>query len=583
MKPYQAPPSPADLRNMILTVVLCTGLLFIWQTMYRQPPAVKQPVEQTTPTNTNGVIVPGAAMGEGSLDTVSRDALLQNGARVTINSPAVHGSIALKGLHFDDLTLVRHRQELDPNSPEVVLLAPADYKERYFAQVGWVASTAGQVTVPNDNSVWQASGNELTPEHPITLSWTSPENIVFSVIVGIDKDYLFTIKQAVDNHSPHTVSLMPYGLLNREKPLSDRFSGIVHSGPLGVFDNTLTEVNYKALKEEPKQKFENTKGWLGIADKYWLTAFIPAQDEMFTANFQDITQGAHSRVQVDYLGATTLVGTEQSVENTVHLFAGAKELSVLERYKKDLHAPLFDRALDFGSLYFITKPIFITLDYFYKLLGNFGLAILLFVILLKIALFPLSNKSYYSVAQMRNLQPQVEKLKAQYENDKLKLQQEMMLLWQREKVNPLSGCLPMLIQIPIFFSFYKMLLVTIEMRHAPFYGWIHDLSAKDPTNVFTLLGLVEWSPPAMLHIGLWPIIMAATMAIQQKLQPKPTDPVQAKVIGLLPYIFLVMFAAFPAGLLIYWAWNNVLSIAQQSVIMRLTSRKQAKKQAANDA
>lgn len=586
------PPNPSDMRNLMVAVVLCTGLLFAWQMLYANPreaarrAEVAQQAELTQQPIRDAqgdVILPtpagqGNATADGDISGLSRADLLKNSPRVKINTPAVHGSINLKGLRFDDLTLARHHVTVDETSPEVVLLTPAQNANRYFLQVGWLPATQGGVQVPDANTLWESDSNTLTPESPVTFNWTNPQGVTFMVHVSIDRNYLFSVRQEVRNGSGQAVSLMPYGLANRAVPKEgEQFTTLIHTGPIGVFDGTLTEVSYDDLKDDGKMTYSDAQGWVGIADKYWLTAFVPHKGQNFTSNLQHVSPRGHDRTQVDYLAAAQIVQPGERDQYTVHMFAGAKELDVLELYREQLELPLFDRALDFGVLYFLTKPIFIALDYFYGLLGNFGLAIMLFVVVLKLILFPLSSKSYRSMAQMRALQPEIEALRKRHEGDKMKMQQEVMALWQRERVNPVSGCLPMLIQIPIFFALYKMLLVTIEMRHAPFYGWIEDLSAPDPTNIFTLFGLFEWNPPAMLHIGLWPIIMCATMVLQQKLNPKPNDPIQAKVMGFLPYLFLVLFAGFPAGLVIYWAWNNSLGILQQWYIIKSFERSKAKK------
>lgn len=593
---HMTPPNPSDMRNMILTAVLCTGLLFIWQVLYVNPREEARRAVIAEQAQIQGQVIaadeddvvlprtPQSAAIEAEAQEVShlsRSEILETSPRVRISSSALHGSINLQGLRFDDLTLVRHRVSEEENSPEVVLLTPAQHASRYFAQIGWLpASQGGDVVLPDENSRWTANAQELTPKQPVTFSWKSNQNVEFRVHITLDENYMFSIRQEVVNNSGRDISLMTYGLINRAEPMEDSFSNILHRGPIGVFNGQLTEVPYEDLRDEQaKHSFNDAQGWLGMADKYWLTAFIPQQGENFTSTFQHVSPRGQNRTQVDFLAPVQTIASGNVADYALRIFAGAKELDVLETYRLQLGLPLFDRALDFGVLYFLTKPIFMSLDYFYGILGNFGLSIMLFVVILKLALFPLSNKSYRSMAQMRVLQPQIEKIRKQYEHDRVRMQQEVMAIWKRERVNPVSGCLPMLIQIPIFFALYKVLLVTIEMRHAPFYGWIDDLSAPDPTNIFTLFGLLEWNPPSILHIGLWPIIMAATMVLQQRLNPKPTDPIQAKVIGWLPYIFLVLFASFPAGLLIYWAWNNLLSIAQQAYITH-NYEKQKKRKAA---
>ncbi|MCH2547513.1 MAG: membrane protein insertase YidC [Alphaproteobacteria bacterium] len=585
---HTTPPNPSDMRNMIITALLCTGLLFVWQVLYVKPSeearmAVlkeqaqrQQEVVQTPqgdvilPTNMQAGQTNVAELATEDMSNYSREEMLAATPRITINSPALHGSINLRGLRFDDLTLVRHRVSVEEDSPEVVLLTPSQHASRYFAQGGWLPAVRGSdVKLPDEKSLWSADDSQLTPKNPVTLQWDNGQGVTFLVHITLDKDYLFSMRQEVINNSGKSIDIMPYGLINRSEPsASDRFGAILHSGPIGVFNGELTEVSYDDLRgDEQKQGFSDTHGWLGMADKYWLTAF------------QHVPPRGRARTQVDFLAKPITINSGAKAQYSLNLFAGAKELDVLEKYREQLNLPLFDRALDFGVLYFLTKPTFMALDYFYGLIGNFGLAIMLFVVMLKIVLFPLSNKSYRSMAQMRILQPKIDAARKRFGDDRMQMQKEVMAIWQREKVNPVSGCLPMLIQIPIFFALYKVLLVTIEMRHAPFYGWIADLSAPDPTNIFTLFGLFEWNPPSLMHIGLWPIIMAATMVLQQKFNPKPTDPMQAKVIGWLPYIFLVMFASFPAGLLIYWAWNNTLSIVQQMYIMRSFEKHKKRKEA----
>lgn len=586
MHNHTTPPNPADMRNLIIAVVLCTGLLFLWQEMYVAPQrqAEQQKIKTLEQAAQGDVAMPsGDGLSSAAEAAVlTRSQALEESGRVQINAPAVHGSINLKGLRLDDLTLVRHHLTPDETSPEVVLLSPAKTQARYFVQFGWLggAGTNG-VQLPDANTVWQADRDTLTAEAPVTFTWASPQGLTFSNTIALDENYLFTLTQRVTNNSGSDVQLLPYGLINRTQQTADRFSALIHTGPIAVVDGELVEESYGDVADDGKISFNNATSWLGMADKYWLTAFIPQEREAMAVNFQHIASGGDDRTQVDYLSQPVAVPAGGTVEDIRYLFAGAKELNVLERYEDNLNIALFDRALDFGVLYFLTYPIFKTLDFFYHLIGNFGLAIMLFVVLLKIVLFPLSNKSYHSMAQMRKLQPELENIKKRYGDDKMRQQQEIMKLWQKEKVNPMSGCLPILIQIPIFFALYKTLLVTIEMRHAPFYGWIHDLSVKDPTNIFTLFGLIPWNPPEFMHLGALPIIMCITMILQQKLNPKPTDPIQAKVMGLLPYLFLFLFASFPAGLLLYWAWNNVLSILQQWIILRRYERKEQRRSTAS--
>lgn len=611
MKQFQSHKSPEEMRNLIITVILCTALLMIWQVFYQQPKMKQesfarqqaQELQDARLAGQRGGSMPDsgdalptqAALADAirsgqntaELSALPRETLLAASSRVRINTPALHGSINLDGLRFDDLTLVRHRVEVDPNSPEVVLLTPSQMPTRYFMQVGWLADKGETVELPGNATRWQADRDTLTPEAPVTLNWTNPQGITFRVIVSVDRDYLFTLKQEVVNASGKPLNILPYGLINHAMPAAKDRATVIHQGPIAVLDDKLVEVNYTNLKSEEKESYADAKGWVGVADKYWLTAFMPPQNEAFNTKFHYVAPEGVERVQVDYLATKPQsIQPGQTGDYTLHIFAGAKELPVLDKYMKELNLPLFDRALDFGTLYFLTRPIFEMLDYFYGVLGNFGLAIMLMVVILKLVLYPLTNKSYRSMAQMRTLQPKMEKLKKEHGEDRVRMQQEMMKLYQQEKINPVSGCLPMIIQIPVFFALYKVLMVSIEMRHAPFYGWVQDLSAMDHTNLFTLFGLIPWSPPAIMHLGAWPIIMAITMFLQQKMNPKPADPVQAKVMGFLPLIFLVLFASFPAGLLIYWSWSNFIGIIQQWFINRSYEkhkRKKAAKRAALEA
>jgi YidC/Oxa1 family membrane protein insertase len=498
--------------------------------------------------------------------------------RLAIRSDKLHGSLALKGARFDNLTLAKYRAELDPASPEVALFAPSGDEKTYFAQVGWIA-VDGTTIAPDHHSIWRADRSELSPKEPVTLSWDNGQNIIYKIVVSMDEDYMFTLAQSVENKSGQAIKLAPYAFINRSYPRPKNHYGVLHEGPMGVMDGTLTEISYDELRDKTSKKFENASGWLGITDKYWLSALIPGESD-YQTNFSYYTKDGIDRFQVDYLGRSYDMQPGQSSQQTLRLFAGAKEIQVLDRYtagdaKQQIPPiPLFDRAVDFGILYFMTKPMFLTLNFFYALIGNFGVAIMMLTILVKLLMYPLANKSYHSMAQMRALQPEMAKLRERYADDSMAMNKEMMALYKREKVNPAAGCLPVLIQMPVFFALYKVLYVTIEMRHAPFFGWLKDLSVTDPSNIFTLFGLIPWNHPAWMHIGVLPILFCITMIIQMKQQPKPTDPVQAKMMAIMPYFFLYLFASFPAGLVVYWVWSNVLSIIQQHII---TKRHEAKK------
>lgn len=554
-------PGAPDIKNLLFALLFATVVMMGWQYFYEAPrQAEKQKQAQEA----------AFVKAEKNKEKLNAELVAEHksaaaaGPRITIESDRLHGSIALAGARIDTLTLAKYYETLDKNSPEVSLLRPSYEKEAYFVETG-VLADAG-VRVPNASTVWQADRTTLTPSTPVTLSWNNGAGLTFEKIIALDNRYMFTINTQVKNATGAPVKLYPYGLISRNYEDVSKHTYIMHEGPLGVANGVLSDVTYKELREDGASKYENATGWIGMTDKYWLTALIPAADMKFDAQFKHLKRRDADAYQVDLRGDAVEVAPGATAGFDMRLFAGAKEVKLLDKYRTEYDIPLFDRAVDFGSLYFLTKPIFLALNFFHGLLGNFGLAILLLTVCIKLILFPLANKSYTSMSQMKLLVPQMNELKDRYADDKMKMNQAVMELYKKEGVNPMSGCLPILIQIPIFFSLYKVLFVTIEMRHAPFYGWIHDLSAPDPTNLFTLFGLIPWSTPSWLHLGVLPIIMCLTMVAQQKLNPKPTDPVQAAVISYMPYIFLFLFAGFPAGLVIYWAWNNLLSIAQQAYI-----------------
>ncbi len=412
------------------------------------------------------------------------------------------------------------------------------------------------------------TAREIRPDQPVTLTWDNGENLRFSRTVAIDENYMFTITQRVENTGDEPVTLHPYGLISRWGTPPTLGFFILHEGPIGVLAGTLEEIDYDDLREDGPIELPSQGGWLGITDKYWLASLVPDQESELVANFRHYIAEGQDRYQVDYLRPAMTVPPGETIEVTDRLFAGAKEVGLLDFYANEYGIPLFDRAVDFGWFYFLTKPIFHILHFFYQLLGNYGLAILLLTLLVKLLFYPLANKSYRAMSKMKKLQPEMMRLREQFGDDKMRMNQELMALYKKEQVNPMSGCLPIVVQIPVFFALYKVLFVSIEMRHAPFFGWIQDLSAPDPTSLFNVFGLLPWDPPAFLMIGIWPLLMGATMLLQTKLNPQPADPIQAKVMMLLPLMFIFLFATFPAGLVIYWTWNNVLSISQQWVIMK---------------
>lgn len=559
-------PNENELKNQILAVGLAVLVLILWQYLSKPlvPPTTQQEVKQEALAPT----LPAAP--------IQREEAIVGSPRITIESDELSGSIALKGGKFDDLSLNKYRETVEKDSKQVTLLSPSTTEQGYFAQFGWLGKGT---TLPDNDTIWEADQSVLTPEKPVTLHWTNDEGVTFEQTIALDKDFLFTVTQRVKNTSNTALTLAPYGLINRAYDDTSKHFAILHEGPLGVNEGALDELSYSKLKEEKTITQDKAESWLGITDKYWLAAIIPADKGTFKATYSYYQSNGRDRYQADYLSKEVPVAAGESAEKTLHFFAGAKEVLVLDRYGKELNAPLFDRAVDFGVLYFLTKPMFYAINYFFHLLGNFGLAILMVTICVKLLMFPLANKAYHGMSQMKLMMPKMEEIKKRYPDDPIKLNQEMMALYKKEKINPASGCLPLLLQIPVFFALYKVLFVTIEMRHAPFYGWIHDLSAADPTNVFTLFGALSWTPPTFLHLGIWPLIMGVTMIVQYRLNPKPTDPIQAKMMAWLPFIFTFMLATFPAGLVIYWAWNNSLSILQQWYITRGYEKKQAKKAA----
>jgi YidC/Oxa1 family membrane protein insertase len=488
------------------------------------------------------------------------------GPRVEIETPTLKGSFALQGARLDDLVLTQFFEKPGRKGAPVALFLPKGHKSAYYAQFGWVGAEG--VAVPGPDTLWSANGPRLAPDSPVVLSWDNGQGLRFELHLAVDKNYMFTVRQRVINAGSNPATVFPYGLLARSgtPAVSDIY--ILHEGPLGVLHDTLKETTYSDLRKKGTEQDKSKGGWSGITDKYWLAALIPDQGSEATHRFLHRKEGNEDRYQTDFLQAAQAAAPGGAAETRTLLFAGAKELALLDSYGEQYKIPRFDLAIDFGWFYFLTKPIFYALIWLNKLAGNFGIAILLLTVVIKLLFFPLANKSYVAMSKMKKLQPEMMKLRERYLNDKVRMNQELMALYKRENANPAAGCLPILVQIPVFFALYKVLYVTIEMRHAPFYGWIVDLSDADPTTIFNLFGLIPWQPPAILMVGVWPIIMGVTMWLQQKMNPQPTDPIQAKMFMLLPWIFTYMLASFPAGLVIYWAWNNVLSMAQQWVIMR---------------
>jgi YidC/Oxa1 family membrane protein insertase len=566
-------------RNLLIAIVLSVGILITFQFVFErmrpaQPPGstpgtpVTAPAtpatgsRSATPAQGATTSVPGVAPTQAA---ETREAAITEQPRVKIDTPRLHGSINLLGARLDDLTLADYRETVEPKSPEVVLLSPAGTENPYLAEFGWVAASP-DVKLPRPQTHWASSGGPLTPTNPVSLTWDNGQGLVFSRIIGIDKNYMFTVTDSVRNTGTTPVKLSPYGLVSRTGTPHVAGYYILFEGMIGYLDGSLQEVKYSSLNPDKPLDYGSNGGWLGFTDKYWLTALIPPQHEGIKARFTHTVDAGVDRYQTDFLGPEVTISPDGMAQSSARFFAGAKEVNLLDAYESS-GIPLFDHAIDFGWFYFLTKPIFLTLQFFDKLLGNFGLAILLLTLCVKLLFFPLANKSYNAMSKMKLLQPEIQKMRERFPDDKARQQQEMMALYKRVGANPLAGCLPIVIQIPVFFSLYKVLFVTIEMRHAPFFGWIHDLSAPDPTSFANLFGLLPFTPPLILMIGAWPLIMGLTMFLQQKLNPQPVDPVQARMFMFLPIVFTYMLASFPAGLVIYWAWNNLLSIGQQWTIM----------------
>ena len=500
---------------------------------------------------------------------IARNEIIKKTSRISIMNQFVSGSLALTGARIDDIILKNYYENLEKDSENIKLFSPKGSENSYFAEHGWVSNSEIDLKLPNNESVWTTEESDLTNEKSVTLVWDNLEGLIFKRTFSIDNEYMFTINQTVINNTSNSIILYPYGLISRSGMPETSGLYILHEGPIGVFNDTLKEVDYDDLHEAPPNKTNSTGGWIGISDKYWLAALIPEQNTSYIGAFRHSRKNQQDKYQADFIvQAPQVVAPGATGKSVSRFFAGAKEVHLLDRYEKQLGIARFDLAVDFGWFYFLTKPLFFVLDYFFKLLGNFGLAILLLTVCVKLIFFPLANKSYKAMSKMKGLQPEMTKLRERHGADRQKMNQEMMAMYKREKVNPASGCLPIIVQIPVFFALYKVMFVTIEMRHQPFFGWIHDLSAPDPMYILTLFGAVPWDIPQFLMIGIWPIFMGASMYFQQLLNPQPADPVQAKIFLFMPLFFTFLLGSFPAGLVIYWTWNNILSVSQQWVIMR---------------
>jgi len=573
-------------RNTIIFLVCAALIMGVYYFMVMRPQAEMRrqqqvaAAEEKAATATDAGLTPGSAAPTAFV--ADRAQALGTAARVPIQTPKLKGSLSLQGARIDDLYLTDYKETLDRNSPPVELFRPQGMEHAYFAQFGWSGpNVAGGV--PGPNTPWTLTkGATLTPTTPVELTWDNGAGLRFTRVIAIDAQYLFTVTDTVANLSGQPITIAPYGRVERQGVPADLGKQmILHEGAIGVFGAdgkfATEQVKYKDWAKKPRIENQSTGGWLGITDKYWMAALIPDQKETIEGRFAVRDATGLNVHEAAMLGATRTIQPGRQIEETQRLFAGAKRNEILAGYEKSQDLPRFVYAIDWGMFWFLTRPIFMVVEFFYGLLGNFGLAILALTVVVKLIMFPLANKSYESLSKMRTLQPKMEEIKKKHGSDPQKQQQEMMALYQREKINPLAGCLPILVQIPVFYALYKVLFVTIEMRHAPFFGWIRDLSARDPSTIWNLFGAVPWDPATLpllgsilngpLHLGVLPIVYGLTMWLQQSMNPPAQDPMQRQIFAFLPFIFTFIMAPFAAGLLIYWAWNNILSIAQQYVIM----------------
>jgi YidC/Oxa1 family membrane protein insertase len=579
-----------DNRNSIIAIVLSVLVFIGWQYFIAGPryeverqrqaeiarqqqaaqaPTPAQPGAPAPAGTSSGPVTAPAAPSVAQVKP--RAEVLAETPRVDIDTPALHGSISLAGGRIDDLVLKNYRETVDPNSKPIELLEPHGTANAYFVETGWLKDAGQPTEVPGPDTVWTKTGGEtLTTTTPVTLSWTNPAGFVFTRTISVDDRYMFVVTDSVTAPAGANAKLIPYSAIRRFGTPHTSGYYVLHEGAIGVFgDDGLKELKYTDLAGKPPVEPKKVAGgWAGFTDKYWATALIPDKAKPFQPIFASTKAGTVDTYQAYMYGDPVAVADGQTAANMVHVFAGAKEVATINSYRDALGIDRFEKMIDWGWFYFITQPMFWLIDYTNKLFGNFGLAILSVTVILKLLFFPLANRSYESMSKMKKVQPELKELQERFKDDKQKQQQAMMELYKRERINPLSGCVPILLQIPVFFSLYKVLFITIEMRHAPFFGWIHDLAAPDPTSLFNLFGLIPYTPPEYLHLGVWPLIMGVTMWAQMKMNPTPPDPTQKILFDWMPVIFTFMLGSFPAGLVIYWAWNNTLSVLQQSVIMR---------------
>ena len=553
-----------DTKNVIAAISLSAAVIILYGLFFApSPKEIKKLDQEKTTLNSEA---PKLDTSEKIIE-ISREEAIKESERVKFENQNVKGSISLQGGTIDDLVFKNYTETLD-GEKKITLLHPKKFGQGYYIETGWVSSSKN-IDLPDSKTIWSIEGNnKLTPNQPITLSWTNNQGINFKKKIKIDEKFLFSIDQTIINKTDKSYDFYSYGQIIRNKAPDITNFYILHEGLIGVFDDQLVEEDYKDIEEKEFSKIADT-GWLGITDKYWITTLIPEENKSFRADFD-----FKNKFRANFIETKPLELTPNgNVSSNVRVIIAAKEVDVIDGYAENSKIAKFDLAIDWGWFYFFTKNFFFAIDYFFKLTGNFGIAIILITICIRILFFPLANYSFRSMAKMKVLQPEMTRLKELHKDDKMKLQQEMMALYKKEKVNPVSGCLPIFIQIPFFFAIYKVLFVTLEMRHQPFYGWIEDLSERDPTSIFNLFGFIPWDPPSFLIIGVWPCLMGLTMYLQQKLNPTPPDPIQQKIFMFFPLFLTIILAPFPSGLVIYWTINNVLTMAQQVVIMKQTKVK----------
>ena len=556
-------------RNVFVAIALSMSVLLFWGAFFETPKknSEQQTNQEVEQKNKQGSIAPTINQPQ-IIKKITREESINASKRIKIENDSVVGSVNLKGALIDDISFKKHKQKVE-DGKNIIFLNPSDTENGFYIETGWT-SIGNKIKVPTKDSEWKVKGNNiLSDKSPVILQWNNNEGVTFEKRIELDDKYLFKISQQVKNNSNSPIDLYPYAQMTRNKIPDDiQNFYIQHEGFIGVFDDELKEDDYDDV-EEKKIVRESSEGWLGITDKYWMTAFVPESDKNFKSTFL-----YENGFKANYIiNEPVNIGISSTGVNKLRLFIAAKEVETIDGYAADQNINKFDLVIDWGWFYFFTKPLFFVIDYLFKISGNFGTAIVLLTIAIRLIFFPLANFSFRSMAKMKAVQPEMMRLKELHKDDKVKLQQEMMALYRKEKINPASGCLPVLIQIPFFFAIYKMLFISLEMRHQPFFGWIKDLSAQDPTSLFNLFGLIPWDPPGFMIIGIWPILMGASMWVQQKLNPAPADPIQAKIFAFFPLFLTIILASFPSGLVVYWTINNILTIAQQYVLVKKTTVK----------